>query len=238
MPKITAPLHLLQTALAALKPYASDDFVTPVITCVHIAALEGGGVRLTATDRYQVGEIVIPSLTLEDAPEKGMLLDPIVTSYIRGITNRQLLFPDSKGAGYTITLEAPNPDVPLGPELAEARKHARVTSTLTNPEGEVEQMRALQAGLGSFPPLHRLFPDDTWKPGLDSIMLSPSFLANLSITARALTGRPRGQAGVRFDFYSPAGAKKDRPVLVTFGEEEYGKELQTRVMIQPFLRRS
>lgn len=237
MPKITAPLHLLQTALAAIKPYASDDEVTPVITCVHIAPVEGGGVRLMATDRYQVGEITIPSLTLEDAPEKGMLLDPIVTSYIRGITKRQLLMPKSI-AEYTITLEAPNPDVPMGPELAEARKHARVTATLTNPEGEVEQMRALQAGLGNFPPLHRLFPDDTWKPGIDSIMLSPSLLANLSITARALTGRPRGQAAVRFDFFAPEGAKKDHPVLITYGEEDYGKELQTRVMIQPFLRRS
>ncbi len=233
MPKLTAPLHLLQTALAAIKPYVSDDEVTPVITCVQLTAVEGGGVRLLATDRYQVGEITIPSLTLEDAPD-GMLLDPIVTTYLRGITKRQLLLPGSI-AEYTVTLEAPDPKAPTGPTAAEERKRARVTATLINPEGEAEQIRALYAVVGNFPPVRRLFPDHTWKPGLESIMLSPSFLANLSTTARALTGRPRGQAAVRFEFFQADGAKKDRPILVTYGEEQYGKELQTRVMIQPFI---
>lgn len=235
MPKITAPLHLLQTALAAVKPYVSDDDITPVITCVQLTAIEGGGVRLLATDRYQVAELIIPSLTLEDAPD-GMLLDPIVTSYIRGITKRQLLMPGSL-AEYTLTLEAPDPKRPTGMDAADKIKRARVTATLTNAEGEVEQMRSLLAVVGNFPPVTKFFDESKdWARGLTDVMLSPTFLANLSLTARALTGRPRGQAAVRFEFFSSEGAKRDKPVLINFDHQEYGKELQARVMIQPFNR--
>lgn len=238
MPKITAPLVLLQTALAAIKPYVSTDEVTPVITCVRLRPVEGGGITATATDRYQIGHVFVPSLTLdvEDGGD-GMLLDQLVVSYIRGITKRQLLLPGSI-ADYTVTLEAPDPKRPVGPTAGEQIKQARLTVTLTNGDGEVEQMRSLLATLGHFPPVEKLLPDETWKPGLEGpVMLNPDFLANLSISARALIGRPRSAKPVQFEFFQPDGpASRVRPVSAVFDKEQYGKEVQLQVMLQPYVK--
>lgn len=215
MPTFTAPLTEMQRAFAAVAPYVSDDWVTPVITTAALMPY-ADGTKLLATDRYCAAEYLLPDAQVTNPhlgplvpgkDQQAQFLVPMdVVRFVRTLSKKQLLLGDRIGAtktgdekqgpkDYTVTLFAPDREPGDGPEDNVKRLRwrgsgawpdDRLTVTVIDPDGAVEFERSFFTVTGLFPPVGNLFPAKIPNRPIDAIGMNPRFLERIAKSARAL----------------------------------------------------
>lgn len=189
MPTFTAPLNVLQRALAALTPHLEVDGWTPVLETVNVVN-DDSDVLLLATDRFTAVEYRLPHVEVADPEfirEHETLL--LMDDAIRHIRDFNLLPPSEWDDGEQPPNFAPegwSVTVDLVDAAADDLTTGALVVTIVDDKGVEQSRRRLDALRRSYPDVHRLIPDEL--APVSTLSCSAQILSRLAATARALDG--------------------------------------------------
>ena len=230
---ITMPFSEAVAAFNAVMPHASKDDVSKVITGVRVTA----GGALVATDRYTVGRYV-PAYDSHDflRPRMegdnfdGATLPVEAVKWVAKMRATQLQggkFADGHHA-FRLVFDCASQNVLVA--LVQNVNWERFDDHEDAPDAVVQQARFDLVG-GNFPPVDRLFPDESTQFGVEAVSLKTEFLLRINTAVKWLGGR---SDVARFQFTKSATDAKPGPVYVTvLGDSPAGGKFDA--LIQPNL---
>jgi hypothetical protein len=200
MSTLTMPLADAILASTALLHHASADDITPVIT--HAAVLELLGNRyLVATDRYSFGRFLLGADDQVDIPEgESPMIPRDSLTWISKIALKSL----RRGfAASDYTLRFTWGDTTSGGiELELAIMW----------EGKPERVQTYDVYKGNFPPVARLWKDDTSEGRVDAVALSHGSLLKIAADIALFVGK--SQSSATLDFTTSDGNKPGPNMLL------------------------
>jgi hypothetical protein len=232
---ITFPFAEAVAAFNAVMPHIGKDPTTRVIEGMYVSP-EGA---LLATDRYTVGRYV-PAYDSHDYFRarfeaenfQGAILPLDAVKFIAKMRATQ--FSANKWAAqfYAIRLTFDSSDGPVVRiQVLSGVNWERFGDTESNAPEIVQSARFDLIG-GKFPPVERLFPDETTEFGASVISLKTSFLGRVDTAVKWLGGR----SGVaRFQFTKTDNPNKPGPVHARVFGDIGGASGTFEALIQPNL---
>lgn len=208
--------HILRMPLAdailaakALLNHVSTDDVTPVIT--HAAIVEHDGQKyLVGTDGYSFGRFLLGDQDHFEG-EVGQMIPRDALTWISKIVPKGLRRPFeslTREDGYSLQLTwTTATDTPKGHEVDAA--------IVLN--GKVERSQTYDVAIGNFPPVARLWRDDTVEQGpLTKVTLNHAALTKVAADVALFSGKGHnGSASLQF--HSDPETRKPAPVQYTLG---------------------
>jgi hypothetical protein len=203
MSTLTMPLADAILVSTALLHHASADDITPVIT--HAAVLELLGNRyLVATDRYSFGRFLLGADDQVDIPEgESPMIPRDALTWVSKITTRSLR------RGFAAS------DYTLRFTWGDTKSGGREVELAIMFDGASERMQTYDVILGNFPPVARLWKDDTGEGKVDAICLSHGSLLKIAADVALFEGKP---GNVLLDFTASDNPNKPGPVQYTLGK--------------------
>lgn len=220
---ITLPLHEALTAFKSVLPHASTDDITPIITALSIVSTDDKtGSHLVATDRYSVGRYEL-SVPIGDLAEGvvGFLVPRQAASWITRLTFGVLRYGKESWAQYRVRItQAVDDEKPFVREVTVALIHGQTEDVglgypAFHEDAQPEQLRVFDGLGGNFPPVLRLFPDETTKLGVERLALSPWLISRIATSIVAATGKKTDPGHFTF---TAATSGKPGPVMVEAGK--------------------
>ena len=233
---IAAPLAAFAEAAAATLPHLSKDDVTPILTTARVTRDPERGVIVAGTDRYTVGEYVIPSDDTARHFESAEVADPSTDDpailiprdaleWIAKLTYKSLRRGGGRAGGdmspayaHTVIIEHATKDDHDPGTLTVTVRH---TGT-----GSDERSQAFDGFIGNFPPVQRLLPalDAEPFPLFPNVGIDPAHLKRvMDYATKHHKGAPIVFAGTGDE--ATNGSHKRTPILATIGN--------LRALIQP-----
>jgi hypothetical protein len=215
---ITMPFTEAVGAFNALAPHMSKDAGTLVITGVYVTA-EG---TLVATDRYTVGryiptydthDFLRPRMVTSDGFD-GAILPADAVKFVAKMRATALNGGKFAAQHHAVRLVFDSSEGQVvRVELLSGVNWERYDDAESNTPDVVQSAR-FELVAGKFPPVERVFPDDTTEFALtaNAVSLKTEFLARVDTAVKWLGGR---SDTARFQFMKTDNPNKPGPVYVT-----------------------
>lgn len=231
---LTMPFAEAVAAFNAVMPHIGKDPTTRVIEGMYVSP-EGA---LLATDRYTVGRYV-PAYDSHDYLRarfegenfQGAILPLDAVKFVAKMRATQ--FGDKRDAQYmAIRLTFDSSDGPVVRiQVLSGVNWERFDDTESNAPEIVQSARFDLIG-GNYPPVNRLFPDDTTEFGARALSLKTSFLGRVDTAVKWLGG---SNGCARFQFCKTDNPNKPGPVHARVFGEIGGASGTFDCLIQPNL---